>query len=196
MKLPDFLEWPELNALREKMGAELGNFVPAGNDFELRYDEAEQLAMTGIEIPSLADAKVLRDGTLAYKNSRVTVHSQDCVQSKDTSIKAHYLPRYHFSNCKEMENLRSSPDVKRYIVSNREDGRFEINIILPGTSGLTKQMEQLPICTDCMIKMRWKNFAEDLPVAAKKVILSTFTPRVFYEKYPKPINWLDMKEKR
>lgn len=91
MKLHDFLEDAELNALRSKMGAHaLGQFELFDPAKQLTYSEREALKTDGLNVTA-NELRVLKDKTLAYKNSRAWLkHGQ----------------HYHLANCPQVQQLR------------------------------------------------------------------------------------------
>lgn len=94
MQLPDFLEDSSLNALREKMGAtKLGTFELFDPNKQLTYSERETLADTGLAIFS-QELRVLKDKTLALKNSRVWLKEDG----------------YHLALCPKVQQLRLQPN--------------------------------------------------------------------------------------
>ncbi len=91
MKLPDFLQDPELNRLRQQMGADKpGEFELFDPEKQLTWSEREGL-MAGDLPVATHYLRVLKDKTLAYKNSRVWLHDgQD----------------YHVAYCQRVQSLR------------------------------------------------------------------------------------------
>lgn len=78
MKLPNFYEFQPLNDLKEKMGIDrniIGTLTVVVEPGRLTELELEKLASSsGLDI-SIDDLRVLEDGTLAYKNSRVLLRA-------------------------------------------------------------------------------------------------------------------------
>lgn len=91
MKLPDFLDDPDFNKLRTKMGAhELGHFELFDPARQLTWSEREALSLKGLTIDA-GELRVLKDKTIAYKNSRIWVE-RDGV--------------YHLAYCPVIQNVR------------------------------------------------------------------------------------------
>lgn len=91
MKLPDFLQDPQMNALRQKMCAnELGDFQLFDPQKQLTYSEREALEEGRLQ-PASNDLRILKDKTLAYKNSRLWL-------THDGS--------YHLAYCPQVQSLR------------------------------------------------------------------------------------------
>lgn len=93
MQLHDFLNDPVLNDLRAKMGTDkLGQFELFDPAKQLTYSEREALAEQGIAIQS-NEVRVLKDKTLAYKNSRVWLK----------------FAEYHLAHCHKIQQVRHHP---------------------------------------------------------------------------------------
>ena len=91
MKLPDFLDDPNLNKLRQAMGAdELGEFELFDPQKQLTYSEREALESGDFGV-SAGDLRVIKDKTLAYKNSRLWLSHDN---------------KYHLAYCQEVQQLR------------------------------------------------------------------------------------------
>lgn len=90
MQLYDFLSDPAFNELRHKMGTDqLGQFELFDPAKQLTYSEREALAEQGLEIPA-NELRILKDKTLALKNSRVWLKHDD----------------YHLAYCPQVQQLR------------------------------------------------------------------------------------------
>ncbi|MAS24455.1 MAG: hypothetical protein CMI08_11240 [Oceanospirillaceae bacterium] len=91
MKLPDFLDDEGFNQLREKMGTEsLGEFVLFDPEKQLTYSEREALEGGLVDISSHL-LRILKDKTLAYKNTRIWLQQDDDI---------------HLAYCKTVQALR------------------------------------------------------------------------------------------
>jgi len=105
MKLYDFRECAEFNQLREQMGAhEYGHFTEFDPDHQLTYGEREQMAASGMQVGA-GDIRILRDRTIALKNSRVWVADGE---------------RFHVAGCPELAQLRHD---QLLMVSTRDPGK-------------------------------------------------------------------------
>lgn len=186
MKLPDFIQFEPLNQLRQIMGAELGNFTPAKSQNRLTFEEIEQLSRSGIEIP-LDQVRVLDDGTLAYKNSRVILYIRDVVQYRNGGFKQNELPRFHVSDCKKLHEMRANKRYERYVVATREDGSFELNISAKGIKGFDHRTERLNVCQFCLGKLGWQGFDHSLSQTKRRAIVDGFTLKIFFNVYGKSL---------
>lgn len=101
MKLFDFREDNAFNQLKKAMGAaEAGHFVSFDPEHQLTFGEREALARASIEI-SAGDVRILRDRTIALKNSRVWIEGGGMI---------------HIANCADVIQLRNQ---LRIMVSTR-----------------------------------------------------------------------------
>lgn len=183
MKLPDFTDHPGLNALRRQMGAD------AAGCFELSYrpsllseEELNQLAGGGIDV-YFDEITKLEDGTLGYKDSRVLVYIRD-VPSYGGNFD---LPRFHFAFCSTLEKMHANQRFERYVVANKEDGRFLIQKIVRQRA-TEKSWEDLNVCQNCLNALRFDNFSYSLPKQKRAKIVSSFTVSRFFERYPKSLH--------
>ncbi len=95
MKLPDFLQDTGLNRLRRSMGTDqYGEFELFDPEKQLTYAEREALEETGLTIHS-ASLRVLKDKTLAFKNTRIWLRDGD---------------DYHLAYCQRVQSLRHKTD--------------------------------------------------------------------------------------
>lgn len=186
MKLPDFTKDAQLNTLRQLMGAPLGEFTPATNRDVLTADEIEALTKQGIDV-SLDEVHALPDGTLAYKNSRVILYIRDVAYYRDGNQPN--LPRFHVADCRTLETMRANNRFERYVVATRDDGLFSLNIIPPNewSGGVRSVTEQLPVCQNCLTKLRWDGFAHGMDKLTRRDIVDRFSIAQFFGVYGKTL---------
>ena len=183
MKLPDFTQDVSLNALRRAMGAELREFKPPQNEDVLTPEEINRLAREGIEIP-LDQVDVLPDGTLAYKNQRVVLYIRDVKQFRNRSPSDDGLPRYHVTDCDKLQEMRANHRYERYVVSTRETGEFQINLMR--NDHYQQSDERLKICQFCLGKLNWDNFTVRRQHKRERLtIVRAFTLAKYFSVYPK-----------
>ncbi len=152
MKLPNFLEDPELNDLRQQMGArELGSFRLSVNAYRFTVSELEQLIVDGIDVRYLDEVRPLPDRTLSFKDRRVLLFTRDVPQGIGHSSLE--LPPFHFSDCGAVRSLREQPSFARHAVCAREDGQFPVNIV-QGTL-VKRTLTHLPACEGCLADLRF-----------------------------------------
>ncbi len=170
MDLPDFLADPDLTRLRERIGAPLGTFTPGIlPELDLSMMEEALLKESGIEI-SLDAVRTDANGTLIYKNGRVVLYIR--------TPRGGTLPRYHICNCPKLRQMREELRFDRYTVSNREDGRFEIE-----REG-KRILQFLPVCQYCLGTLAWEGFSHDRVSPSERArIAKAFPLRRFFDTY-------------
>lgn len=186
MKLPDFTKDSQLNTLRQLMGAPLGEFTPAANRDVLTPAEIEALTTQGIDV-SLDEVHALPDGTLAYKNSRVILYIRDVAYYRDSE--QHNLPRFHVADCRTLDTMRANNRFERYVVATRDDGLFPLNVIPPNewSGGVRSVTERLPVCQNCLTKLKWDGFAHGMDKPTRRDIVDQFSIARFFDVYGKTL---------
>lgn len=169
MKLPNFFEFEPLNNLRKKMNAKIIQDIEIVKVDVLSEEELSKLTGVGLDI-SINDVKVLEDGTLAYKNARVVLYIRDW-----TYPTGH--PKFHVSDCKTLQDMRSKGRVARYVVASRNDGVFNVNILNKNTNNFENKDLKLSVCKNCLSNINWT-----------KVSSKTFDLDVYFQYFPKFLN--------
>jgi hypothetical protein len=177
MRLPDFTDDAGLIELRRSMGADApGSFSPSYQPDELTLAELELLATEGKDV-SIDDVVVFKDGTLTYKDSRILVYIRDVFR---------FQPRFHIADCTKLQEMRRADRFGRYVVTTRDDGLFTVNH-LGKYRQMSTQVMPLSVCQHCLNKLAFDNFSLALYQSDRKKIVSRFTIRRFFEKYPRSL---------
>lgn len=184
MKLIEFSRDEHLNLLRRKMGADnLGTFIHVESPQKLTPIELDQLASGGIDV-TLADIRILDDGTLGYKDSRVLVYSRDVSLASGPEETIWQIPRFHFANCKKLQDARQRNRWAPYVVAVKEDGDFAINKV--HAWGKTERGAlRLVVCENCLSALAYEGFSHELPEHKRRRIIASFSIWRFFKKYPK-----------
>jgi len=187
MRLPDFLQSAELNGLRNRMGAvRLGDLTLKSGSTRLTLAELESLVTGGIDVASLDEVRVLSDGSLAYKDRRVLLYIRDVSVFGGRQTRQDRNPRYHVSNCSTLQEMRASNRIERYVVAARDDGQFQVNFIREKSS-VESSVLALRICQNCLSALNWQGFGYHLPRPSRETIVGAFTPRQFFDAYPRDL---------
>lgn len=179
LKLPDFLKWKSLDALRHKMKA------PLTNNFSLDSTQpdnafSEKLLSGGIEI-NLDEVKVYDDGTLICNGKRVLLHIRD-ISSISGEVR---MPKYHLANCQILEKMRKNSRFDRYVVANRDTGEFKVNII---SNGKVNQTVRLDVCQSCLDRIHWHGFSmQSMASSERRKRVVDFSLPVFFNHYPRDL---------
>jgi hypothetical protein len=173
MKLPNFDDNLELNALRETMGASLRDYAPPPPPDALTTEEIERLAGEGIEIP-LDEVGVLNDGTHIYKGRRVIVYIRDVAEYGGRTS----MPKYHLAMCNTLSMMMEAGRFKtRYVVATRDDGLFNIQKIRGDIA--IKSDERLNVCQQCLDELNYKSFSMRQNVERRLKAVQGFSIRTF-----------------
>lgn len=188
MKLPDFLEWSTLTALRNQMGAHrLGDLRLTENPNRLTEAELDRLVHGGLDVSSIDDVRVLPDGTLAYKDSRVLIYIRDVAHYKGSrGDGVRNLPRFHLANCETLQQMRREKRYERYVVAAREDGLFEVNFI-ENNRPVRSSPESLRVCQNCLALLVFGGFKMHDPAAVRERKVSSFRLDKFFEVYARAL---------
>jgi hypothetical protein len=180
MKLINFIEVESLNNLRDSMKAKLVEIIATTNGWDALEDK---LGTTGIDV-SIDEIKTLPNGTLVYKNRIVIVYI------RDWNFNSYSMPKYHIANCSTLQEMRELNKINRYVVSNKDDGKFVVNKI---KNGVISSEESLDVCKNCLRHLNWNGYQDEYEYSKRNKIFNDFTLRVFFEKYTKLLSENDFK---
>jgi 5-methylcytosine-specific restriction endonuclease McrA len=185
MKLPDFYQFEPSNSLKERMGLPrdaLGTLDVKVGAARLTAAELERLtSQDGLDI-ALEDLRILGDGTLAYKDTRVLLYIRDVTVMGDTEPE----PRFHLSNCTTLQQMREQRRFNRYVVSTRLDGIFNLNIIRGHKT--SKTLVPLCVCQNCLGFLKFNGFRNYWGRSQRVKAVRAFTLDEFFRKYPKSLH--------
>lgn len=189
MKLPDFRQFQPMNALRHRMGADkLGQFAPNIHVKTLSEVDLIKLRTGGIELESLDEIRVLDDGTLAYKDSRVLVYIRDISTYRAHKRLQEQLPKFHLSNCDTLRKMRQRNRFERYVISTRDDGQFEVRHIQEAGDPVTELLA-LNVCKNCLDELKFNGYQRQTPLNIRLQLFSEFKLEDYFTQYPRsPIN--------
>jgi hypothetical protein len=185
LKLPNFLENNALNNLRKRVGAPLSFYKLKVTLPEPVFKPREVLKITPVALPlegldvEFGQISSHSDGTLVYDGRRVLIHIRDVANIGGRK----HVPRFHVANCRTLIEMKSSGRFERYVVSEREDGNFHIRY----DSGPLK-ITKLDVCQNCLDKLSWNGFSSDMSKNSRTQIVSSFLPKLFFDKYPKSLH--------
>jgi 5-methylcytosine-specific restriction endonuclease McrA len=144
--------------------------------------ELERLtSQDGLDI-AREDLRVLDDGTLAYKDTRVLLYIRDVTVMGDTEPE----PRYHLSNCSTLRQMREQKRFNRYVVSTRLDGIFNLNII--SGQRANKKLVPLCVCQNCLGFLYFNGFRMEWGRPQRIRAVQAFSLDEFFRQYPKSLH--------
>jgi hypothetical protein len=175
MKLPDFTTFAPFNQLRSMMGAPLVDTFVVEKPNQLTIADLEAMQGEGVEIP-IEELRVLQDGTLAYKDSRVLLHIRD-VASYGHNVS---MPKFHVANCETLQKMKTHQRFERYVVSIRTDGKFTVHV-MQGKSFIRK-LHPLDVCKHCLMALAFKWFRS---YYKDREIFNAFSIEEYFSLYPR-----------
>lgn len=178
MKLPNFLLASDLNALRHEMGASLAVSFKIENIYK-PIDLRDQLRQDGIEV-KFDEVQVLQDGTLAYKGYRVLLYIRDISNYGQREE----MPKFHLAFCSTLDKMKRNHRFARYVVANRDDGMFQVNIM---EHGAKPKIVQLNVCQMCLASISWRGFQLDLDRTLRIDRVKNFLLKDFFKQYPQDL---------
>ncbi len=161
MNLPDYSRCIEINQLLVAMGVTRLPKLP-----EVRFEReivqrttretldpadvtlGERLLDSAIPV-SGSEIDIGRDGLLEYGGRKVVAYIRD----QWTPVyfnRSEY--RYHLCNCTTLQTMKDHGREKRYLVTRRWDGLFEVNYVKGGS--VRKRIVAMDLCRNCIRELR------------------------------------------
>lgn len=181
MKLPNFVEFDEFNALREKMATDkLGYFELFDPVKHLTGSEKSELEKPGLLL-QLDQLRVLPDKTLAIKNSRVVVYNPN----ENWYRSRREYPTYHLAMCSQLEELNALADDQEYLATSRISEDYDVVKIRAGGEVIVAA-HGFVVCKHCLHRLRYKDYDEfrNRRRGYSEKILRDFSLPQFYKTYP------------
>jgi hypothetical protein len=142
-------------------------------------DETQKLGREGLEVDK-EDVILLDDCTLSYKNRRVLVYIRDVSQYGDRV----FDPKFHFSDCRTLQQMRRDLRFARYVIATRDDGLFRLQYIGSGRWA----DRSLDVCQNCLDRLTYKGFQRGMQPHARRKAVDGFSIIEFFELYPKTLH--------
>lgn len=183
MKLPNFLEHSELNRLRRRMGILPGVFgkieVPVEGG-RLTDTELETLSSRdGLDVRSLRLVRVLKDGTLAYKNSRIFFFIRDFAPGAEAGKMT-----YHIADCDTFRLSKRNAEARRCGIGTRLDGTVWLD---RDRARKSKELVALRVCEHCLEVLHFDGFDPALASVKRSQIIDRFTLERFFTTYSRSL---------
>lgn len=180
MKLPDFLLNGYLNGLRAEMGAPLCSAFRAQQPYKLiELPVVERLRDEGVDV-EFEEIKRLPDGTMEYRGYRVLLYIRDVANYGGGAA----LPKYHLTHCAALARMQSEGRFMRYVVANRDDGKFLVNLT---SQGNTSDVKPLDVCQFCLGNLNWKGFTSLASREKRLQAVGQFDLSEFFAQYPRDL---------
>ena len=155
-RLPDFNSSGLWSDLREKMGATDTVEMPALAIDQISFEEIRKLQTSSLDIDNIKDHINPLDGTFDYKGQKVILYIKQQYRRISEIVRPKWEYKYHLCYCNKLKEMESRGRFKsRYVVTQRVDGQFLVDIIAIETKEYYKENElcSLNVCKQCLGKL-------------------------------------------
>ena len=160
-RLPDFntsMIWKEL---RHKMGATATVEMPSLNIDQISLEEFNKLKTGNLDIENIKDHIDPIDGTFNYKGQKVILYIKQQLRRMSELHNPRWEYKYHLCFCKHLNKMESEGRFKtRYVVTQRVDGQFLVDIIAIETKRYIKEDD---LCAMNVCKLCLRHLSEQYP---------------------------------
>tara|TARA_Y100001980_G_C14509272_1_gene284778 strand:- start:17 stop:835 length:819 start_codon:yes stop_codon:yes gene_type:complete len=155
--LPDFSKDLTWKNLRKRMGADKTYIMPTIPIAEISLKEFKRLQTGSISIDNILDHINPEDKTFDYKGQKVLLY----IKQQRYYLRDFIAPTYkfHIAYCSTLDWMESENRFKsRYVVTQRIDGKFEVDIIdkSSGRYHFENKLYPLEICKNCLSVLQSK----------------------------------------
>ncbi len=198
-------EFKELEEVMKKLGlkpkdydytsdAELEEIV---NMQEIKQqEEVKKELYKGIEIvgKDLKEHLEIQGGLLTCKGEQVVVYIKDNTRKEidDINNNPNAGNRFHIGWCRTLEEMDNRKRFDRYIVTKRDDGKFEID-----TAEGKEYVSKLNVCKNCLNHLEYKGYSqEDYSYQQKTQAVEEFNIKEFLNEHEGILRYLKIPERR
>jgi hypothetical protein len=174
------LSFPELDALRRRMGAPLVIWrekINGGRSFQFQHVPQEW------EIGDLGELSVGPGDTITIEGRRVFLYIREFNVNAESFEEASNAPeklrRFHVSWCNTLQKMKSAGRFERYVASDRVDEPFGVVMQLR-EGGWACGDTELYVCRNCLSHTGWHGY-RNAPEARRAEIVKGFSRRLFLE---------------
>ena len=179
-RLPDFATSKIWKELRNKMGATFSVEMPSLQIDEISFDEIRKLQTSNIDIENIKDHIDPLDQTFNYKGQKVILYIKQQYRKMRELENPRWEYKYHLSFCNHLNKMEAEGRFKsRYVVTQRVDGKFLVDIIAIETKKYLKENFycKMNVCKICLSQLRRHYPAEQM------FLYNAFSLERFLKKY-------------
>ena len=188
----------QLDQVRRRIGAPLLKWDAPTDELDERQKIRIELTK-GVELT--LDKVEISGGLFEHKGEQVVIYIKDHTHKtsrpnrtvEDLVNDPNLCNRVHLLECETIENMRSQGRYDRYVVTNRRDNKYMIDVL--GSNGRAKEIENvLRPCKNCLKALNYNGYNEAGRRSEKKSIFDTFDMEAFFESFstfffPRPSRW-------
>ncbi len=164
------VSFPDLEALVAKMGASKVAWISGVDITPLETDWKTILVGSGIEV-AIDEVEPDPSGFLKYRGEQILLHIKEVHNFYQYSS----LPKFHFYQCRTLDNMKEAGRFDRYVVTQRKDGTFLIDKKIGYNEYEKDTAEKLLVCKNCL---NWYNKNYN-----KKYTVNNFDIVEFFKKF-------------
>ncbi|MFM2344616.1 MAG: hypothetical protein RLZZ210_1227 [Pseudomonadota bacterium] len=193
-ELPDFSAL--FNEAKEKMGINKNVPIPnigitievATKQIDIKTESLPELSIekireilqnstSGIDVKS-EELKWENDLLPLYKGERVLLYIRDINSYNEFSVEN--APRFHLVKCKTLKSKFDNNEKNRYVVSQKTDGVFKLNIREIG-----EREAKLYVCMNCLSKLNFNSYKNSHDKIKE---VKNFSIEDFFTQYPSSLH--------
>jgi 5-methylcytosine-specific restriction endonuclease McrA len=160
------IDFTNLENLVKNMGASTVDWVSNVTITHVETDWIIDLETKGIEV-GLDDIEITASGLLKYRNEQILLYIKEI---NSYSYNGNYnLPKFHFYQCRTLNDMQSRGRFDRYVVTQRKTGYFLMDKKVSYDHYEKDVEEKLNVCKNCL---NWynKNYRKHYEVEAFDLI--------------------------
>ena len=163
-RLPDFYTSKLWKSIHLKMGVENIVELPKIDVGAITFNEIEALRTASLEIENILDHINPIDDTFEYKGQKVLLYIKE-QQYNMLEFDGQITFKYHLAYCRTLNQMENAGRFKkRYVVTQRIDGKFVVDIIdrMTGNFHQENQLYKMNVCKNCLSKLSKQYPSDDL----------------------------------
>jgi hypothetical protein len=153
------LELRELQAIKSRIGATNSQWKLGSSSLNPR----EQILIAlqeGIQI-ELSEVDVAPGGLLTYKGEQIILYIKDTNKSEEINLEfPEQSTRFHLSDCQTLRDMKRKGRFERYIVTQRQDGKFKVDWKDFDTGAMGEVEAELKVCKNCLTNLNYNNYKD------------------------------------
>jgi hypothetical protein len=135
----------ELDQLLKAMGARQTSWQSDVKTTKLETDWKITLKTVGVEV-DINDVEIMPNGLLRWNGEQILLHIKE--------VNGISLPKFHFYQCRTLDNMKKAGRLDRYVATQRRDGTFLVDRKVGYNEYKRNQVENLLVCLNCL---EWYN---------------------------------------
>ena len=160
-----------------------------------RREEIKKELYEGVEFEKrdLEEHIKVYGGLLTYKGEQVVIYIKDNTYKsiddiKDTPAEGN---KFHIGWCKTLEKMNQKNRFDRYVVTDRDDGKFEID-----TAERKTYVSRLNVCKNCLEHIEHKGYDTSHSPQQKTQAVAEFNVKEFLSENESIVRYLKLPERR